>query len=457
MASFLTESEKQANEAFFPGAYILAVDDFSIIRRVIINILRKKEADVDEAGNGEIALSKMILAVENNVPYDVVFVDIEMPVMDGITLIREMRKDDRLKDLPVIVMTSHGGMDEIRTCLELGVTEYLVKPASRERVLNAVKKALDGKDLSERVAYATGRAEAGAVAEKPEYKRIIFRKLESIDKLPALPSVIEQIRTLIADPSSDNEAIANVMKDEPSMMANVLKLANSVMYGTRERINSLQAAITRLGLKAVSNLATSIGVINMMESVGTKGFNHKAFCEHSICTGITMCIIADVCRVNLTKTYSPDALHLSGILHDVGRLITLQFFEKEVQEAIDLCEKHSLPLFLAEQKTIGVDHASVGAWLAQKWSMDEMQRNVIAYHHDPLLGPPEHTEAIYICHAANYLCNQQKFGSAGDQVAPFFDQRVFDALGLTIEVIPEVIRRVREEMARSDVLKLLAR
>jgi putative nucleotidyltransferase with HDIG domain len=457
MASLLTKSDKETEVAYFPGAYILTVDDFSIIRRVIINILRKSEADVDEAANGEIALSKLQLAVENNVPYDMVFLDIEMPVMDGITLIRKMREDGRFKDLPIVVMTSHNEMEEIKTCLELGVTDYIVKPASRERVLSAVTKALEGKDLSQRVASATEISASGAVAEKPEYKRIIFRKLETIENLPALPGVIERIRELALDPKSDNETIARIMADEPSMMANVLKLANSAMYGARERISSLQAAITRLGLQAVYNLATSIGVIKMLEDFNAKGFDHKAFCEHSISTGITMCVIADICKPHLKHTHSPDVLHLSGVLHDVGRLITLQFFEKEVQEAIALCEKHSLPLFLAEQRTIGVDHAAVGAWLAQKWNMDEVQRNVIAYHHDPLLGPAAHAEAIYICHAANYLCNQQKLGSAGDIVAPFFDQRVFDALGLTIDVIPQVINRVRHEAAHSEVLKLLTR
>ncbi|MFU8781440.1 MAG: HDOD domain-containing protein, partial [Kiritimatiellia bacterium] len=222
-------------------------------------------------------------------------------------------------------------------------------------------------------------------------------------------------------------------------------------------INSLQAAITRLGLNAVNNLATSIGVIKMLEDFDAQGFDHKGFCEHSVCTGIAMCVIADICKDNLNNKYSPDILHLSGVLHDVGRLITLQFFQKEVQEAIALCEKHSLPLFLAEQKTIGVDHAAVGAWLAQKWNMDEIQRDVIAYHHDPLLGPSKNAEIIQICHAANYICNQQKIGNAGDTISPFFDQRVFDALGLTIDVIPEVVTRIRDNAAQSEVLKLLKR
>jgi putative nucleotidyltransferase with HDIG domain len=455
MASLLTRAEKESADPLFPGAYILAVDDYSIIRRIIINILRSSEADVDEAPNGEVALEKLRLALDNNVPYDVVFVDIEMPIMDGITLIKHMRKDERLKDMPVVVMSSHNEMEEIKSCLELGALDYIVKPASRQRVLDAMSRALEGKDLSQRISTASEGVAVAAVAAKPEYKRIIFRKLETIDKLPALPGVIEQIKTIMLDPSAGSDAIAYIMMDEPAMTANVLKLANSAMYGTRERIDSLQSAITRMGLNVVHNLVTSIGVIKMLGDFSTKGFDHKLFCEHSICTGIAMCVIADVCKENLHSHYSRDVLHLYGLLHDIGRLITLQFFEKEVQEAITLGETHSLPLFLAEQKTIGVDHAAVGAWLAQKWNMDEAQRSVIAFHHDPLLGPPEHAEAIYLCHAANYLCNQQKLGNAGDIASPFFDQRVFDSLGLTIEVIPEVIKRVREEAARSEVLKLL--
>lgn len=454
MSSILTKSEKELSEPFFGGAYILAVDDFSMIRRIIVNVLRSGEADVDQASNGEEALSKLRLAIENSAPYDMVFADIEMPGMDGLTMVREMRKDDMLKDIPVVMMSSHSGREETLACFELGVVDYIVKPASRERVLSAVQKAIGDKDFSDRV-QAVESVGSAAVSTKPEYKKIIFRKLESIDNLPALPGVIEKIQTLAADPMSSNESIAKIMMDEPSLTANVLKLANSAMYGAREKITSLQAAITRLGLKAVNNLATSVGVLKMLEDFDAKGFDHRAFCEHSICTGLAMSIVADLCKDNLKTEYSPDVLHLSGVIHDVGRLITLQFFPEEVNEAILLCEKHSLPLFLAEQKTIGVDHAAVGSWLAQKWNMDEMQRNIIAYHHDPFLGPPKHAEAYFLCHAANYLCNQQKLGSSGDSISPFYDQRVFDALGLTIELIPEVVERVKDAAATSEVLKLL--
>lgn len=436
------------------GAYVLAVDDFSIIRRIVVNTLRAREADVDEAPNGEVALNKLRLAAENHVPYDLVFADIEMPVMDGITMLKKLREDPLIKDTPVIVLTSHNEKEEITACLGLGVIDYIVKPVTRDRMISAVSRALTEHPISNH-SREDGNRHAGAV-ETPEFSRIIFRKLETIQNLPALPAVLEQIKSLTNDPRSNSEEISKIMMEEPSMMANVLRMANSVMFGGRERIDSLQSAITRLGLNAVSNLATSLGVLQMMEAFESDGFNHKDFCEHSICTGITMHVIQDMCKDKIERKQPADFLQLAGLLHDIGKLIILQFFGKELAEAIEMGRQHSLPMFLAEQKSIGIDHAAVGAWLGRKWNMDEKQLAVIEFHHDPLLAPEEYREAVNLCHAANYLINQQKIGNAGDINSPFQDQRVFDALGLDIEKIPEVMKRVRELASRSEVLKMFA-
>jgi HD-like signal output (HDOD) protein/CheY-like chemotaxis protein len=416
------------------GAYVLTVDDFSVIRRIVVNTLRMREADVDEAPNGKVGLDKMHLALQNNVPYDLVFLDIEMPVMDGISFLRAVKGDEQLKDTPVILLTSHSEEDEIMACLKLGAADYLIKPVTKDRMLAAVSKALAGRKPN----GSRLRPESGSDKEQvPEYAKIIFRKLESIDTLPTLPMVLEQIKELTNDPRSNNDKIAGIMEEEPSMMANVLKVANSALYGARERIDSLQMAITRLGLNTVRNMATSMGVLNAISQVNVDGFNHEEFCKHSICTGIAMCVLNEMCR---------------GLLHDIGKLIIVQFFSKEMDDAIALGKKHSLPMFLAEQKALGIDHGAVGAWLAQKWNLSENQISVIKNHHDPLLANQSDSEQVLLCHLGNYICNQQKLGDGGDTGSPFFDQRVFDILGLTMDDVPEVVRRVQLESKKSEVL-----
>ena len=447
--------EYQLVEDYIGGAYILAVDDFSVIRRIVTNTLRAKEAYVDEAANGQIALDKMRLAFDNKTPYDLVFLDIEMPVMDGIAFLKKLRPDKDLGNTEVIVLTSHSDAEEINECLSMGIVDYIIKPVNKERLYNAVAKAMKKRHKDP---LFKGRDPGSTVSDQKaepvikEYSKLIFRKLETIEQLPSLPAVLEKVKNLTSDPNSNSEQIARIMEDDPSMMANVLKVANSALYGARERIESLQAAITRLGLNTVRNIATSMGVLSVFTRSGVQGFNHKEFSRHSICTGIAMCVIYDYCRAAFTNQFSRDFLHLTGLLHDIGKIIIVQFFHDEYVDSISLGKQHSLPLFLAEQKALGVDHAEVGAWLGTKWNLAESQIQSIRFHHDPLLTTPEHEELVMLCHAANYLCNLEKFGDAGDNRTPFFDQRALDRIGLKVNDLPAVAERVVTESKHSEVL-----
>ncbi len=435
------------------GAYILTVDDYSAIRRIIINTLRVKEAYVDEAANGAVALDKMRLAVENNAPYDLVFLDIEMPVMDGVTLLRHMRADKDLRDTPAIVFSSHSESDDLAECAKLGISDYIIKPATKHRIYEAAFRSLKDRPR-DTAANRPPRAESGASQEQAEkeYAKILFKKLESIENLPALPMVLERIRALTGDLNANSERIANIMKDEPALMTNVLKVANSALYGTRERIDSLQTAITRLGLNAVHNLATSMAVIAVISKGASEGFNHKEFCKHSISTGIAMGVLYSMCKAKVNGRFSNEALHLTGLLHDIGKMIINQFFHDEFTKAGALSVQHSVPLFLAEQKMLGVHHADVGAWLARKWNLSDPFVQTIRYHHDPMLAGPEHAELVTLCHCANYVCNLDKIGDAGDTLTPFFDQRAFDRIGLVADQIPEIVARVRAEAKNSEIL-----
>ncbi|NCC50447.1 MAG: response regulator [Spartobacteria bacterium] len=446
-------------ENFIRGAYILAVDDFSIMRRLLVTTLRAKEAYVDEAEDGSVALEKIKLAQENDVPYDLVFLDIEMPILDGISFLKELRKDPQIKDTRVIVLSSHADQEEINDCISQGITDYIIKPVTKERLYQAVSKALSDRVASSSPPKAAasarggGRTGLGAKAGFEEnYSKSIFQKLETIDTLPSLPVVLEKIRAMTKDPNVDNEKIAGIMKDDPSLMTNVLKMANSALYGARERIETLQSAITRLGMNAVNNLATSMAIISFIADSKQEGFDHKEFCRHSISTGIAMCVLNDRCREHLTSEFSKDFLHLCGLLHDIGKIIIMQFFPNEFNKSMMLGKKHSIPLFISEQMALGITHAEVGAWLGKKWNLPNTHLNCIRYHHSPLLTDSKHTDLVALAHGANYICNLESIGDSGDTQTPLFDKRTFASLGLKVGDIQEITEEIKKQSKMSQVL-----
>lgn len=106
---------------------ILVIDDSLAIRKAIRRILEPMGYAVREAPDGAQALA----AVHGAKP-DAVLCDIDMPVMDGLTFVREMRAIPAYRELPVIMCTTHNTFDEIQRALGLGANEYIMKPFDAE-------------------------------------------------------------------------------------------------------------------------------------------------------------------------------------------------------------------------------------------------------------------------------------------------------------------------------------
>lgn len=107
--------------------HILAVDDNRMNRLKLVRMLGKQGYDVEQAEGGREALTML----RSNV-FDLVLLDILMPEVDGFQVLREMKDDAALRDIPVIVVSAVEEMNSVDECLELGAVDYLSKPVDAE-------------------------------------------------------------------------------------------------------------------------------------------------------------------------------------------------------------------------------------------------------------------------------------------------------------------------------------
>jgi two-component system chemotaxis response regulator CheY len=120
------------------GHRILIVEDSPTMRQLLVFALRRlKDVDIVEAQDGMDGLRKV-----SNDHFDIALIDINMPVMDGLKLIRLMRGEDSLKEIPIVVITTEGAKEDRERALALGADEYLTKPIQANRVLSVVKGLL---------------------------------------------------------------------------------------------------------------------------------------------------------------------------------------------------------------------------------------------------------------------------------------------------------------------------
>jgi two-component system, chemotaxis family, chemotaxis protein CheY len=119
-----------------PNMKILVVDDMTTMRRIVKNILKQLGfANVEEAENGQEALQK--LRAER---FDFVVSDWNMPVMTGIDMLRAIRADAQLKDIPVLMVTAEAQQANLVEAIQAGVSNYIVKPFTAETMQEKLLK-----------------------------------------------------------------------------------------------------------------------------------------------------------------------------------------------------------------------------------------------------------------------------------------------------------------------------
>ncbi len=116
---------------------ILSVDDSLTIRMLVKRSFKNFDCVVCEASNGEEGLAM----AEKEKP-DLIFLDITMPVMDGVTMLTKLKESPELKAIPVIMLTAESGRENVAYIAKLGVRDYLVKPFKDEQLIEKAGRVL---------------------------------------------------------------------------------------------------------------------------------------------------------------------------------------------------------------------------------------------------------------------------------------------------------------------------
>jgi len=117
---------------------VLIVEDSPTMRQLLVFALRRlRDVEIVEAQDGMDGLRKI-----SSDHYDIALIDINMPVMDGLKLIRLIRDEESLKQIPIIVVTTEGADEDRERALALGANEYLTKPIQANKVLRVAQGLL---------------------------------------------------------------------------------------------------------------------------------------------------------------------------------------------------------------------------------------------------------------------------------------------------------------------------
>ena len=195
-----------------------------------------------------------------------------------------------------------------------------------------------------------------------------------MDCVPAFPGVAVQTLDMIEQDNFSGEQIEELLRLDPGLSAEILKLANSAFYGYRAEIDSISRATVVLGSEALKRLALSVSLAGYVREFRANA-ELQACWQHCVACALISEELAGMLSQPKSRAYT------AGLLHDVGRLALLAGYPNRWRDMLAVCKRLEIDELEAERQLFGIDHCSAGEQLARQWNLPDELVSAITGHH----------------------------------------------------------------------------
>ncbi|BHH83228.1 sensor domain-containing diguanylate cyclase [Desulforhopalus sp. 52FAK] len=206
----------------------------------------------------------------------------------------------------------------------------------------------------------------------------VLKTILKSDELPTLPTVASQLITLTSREDTTIADIGNLVEQDISISAKILKVSNSAFYSFPQQIGSIKQAVSILGMNAVRSLVLSFSFLTIKGGKQESRFDFKHFWERSLASAVAARLILEN-----VKGADTEQIFISGLLQNLGELILAKIFPEKYDEVLAAVEDNQYDLLAAEEAVFGINHALVGTEVARNWGFPDILIDPILYHHDP--------------------------------------------------------------------------
>jgi len=295
----------------------------------------------------------------------------------------------------------------------------------------------EGTDEAAAPTATPGESAGSAVSQESAEGRNFVGEVED---LPSLPRTHEEILKLGLAPDFSAEAAAESVQMDPRDLAAVFRLANALGFSAGERVSSIPAAISALGLEAFANLVLAVQVHRALSDYdGGAGLDREAFWVHAAGTAFVARAVANKLQLKSQPAF------LGGFLHDIGKLVLDHWFPADYGPVLDRVKAENSAYEAAESGLLDGTHAEVGGQLALAWRLPNVLASCIAWHHRP--GGAERFERmVAVVHLADVLTHRLTPGGRDGEVDP----RVLERFSMQASGLGILSREAEAELVHAE-------
>jgi len=216
-------------------------------------------------------------------------------------------------------------------------------------------------------------------------------------KLPSPPAIALRILEAVKKNDASFTDLARIIEVDPALTAKILKVSNSSFYSMASQVNTIEKALSVLGLNVTKNIALSFVIAKELVVPVDGGFDFNYFWKRAV----TSAVSAELLAARLS--YRNDDLFVSALLQDIGVLILYLCRADEYRQVLDEKRVSGRPILDIEQRIFGFDHQEVGAELLLEWGLPETFAETIRHHHDSEGCPEKLRMQVALLHWSSML------------------------------------------------------
>src|SRR5688572_16904022 len=309
--------------------------------------------------------------------FDAAVVDLLLPDSAGVKLLKEIM--DRSPDTLRVGLTTGTERQAIQ---QVGAPAHqlLSKPCDPKALKAVLARAFASRDF---------------LANDP-----IQELVKGISSLPVLPQIYTELMQELKSEEPSLERAGQIVAKDMALTAKILSLVNSAFFGLGRTIAHPSEAAMFIGSETLKALVLSLQVFSQFSHLKLTDWSVENLWKHSWATGVLAKRLCEFEEADRTVT---DEAFISGLLHDVGKLVLAANYPDRLLENVRQARQKNITFWEQEYASYHASHAELGGYLLGQWGLPVGVVEAVAYHHRPAQARRQSFSALTAVHVANTL------------------------------------------------------